>query len=86
MTRANTFNNPFSDTSTHLVEMSDDLSQELFANGVAKSMYPQIESDGHYCQPVDEILEHKKDGNETPASNEYITLCNDIRVPKIITR
>lgn len=40
MTRANTFNNPFSDTSTHLVEMSDDLSQELFANGVAKSMYP----------------------------------------------
>ena len=78
--------NPMLDTSEYMVRMSDGSTQELTANIIAESMFSQIDSEGHHCQLLHEISDHKKDNSAIPISDGTFQTRSGNIVPKKTTR
>jgi hypothetical protein len=56
-------NNMILDSWLYKVEFPDGSTHTFAANIIAKSIYSQIDDEGHSYQLLDEIINHSKDGN-----------------------
>jgi hypothetical protein len=55
--------NPLLDTREYIVEYSDGSLDVLTANNIAESLYSRVDSEGHEQMLMQEIIDHKFDGN-----------------------
>jgi hypothetical protein len=55
--------NPILDTREYEVEFPDGTVDILTANTIAESMYSQVDAEGQEYSLLDEIIDHKSDGN-----------------------
>jgi hypothetical protein len=63
--------NPILDTRVYEVEFSDGATQEFSANIIAESLYSQVDEEGRQYIIMEEISEHKKDGNAIGIDDGY---------------
>ena len=65
--------NPFLNTVTYDIELSDGQVKEYGANIIAENMLTQVNSDGYSLSLMDSIVDHCKDPSETiPVEEKYI--------------
>lgn len=65
-------NNPFLDTREYEVQLTDGSTLELTANQIAENMIALTNAAGQHYQLIDEIIDHKSDGNAIPVSEGTI--------------
>jgi len=63
--------NPILDTRSYLVEFPDGDVTEYTANIIAESMIAQCDSNGNDVKLLDEIVDHKSDGNAVKDADRY---------------
>ena len=69
-------------TSEYTVEISDRSSQEITSNIIVEPMFTQVDSGGHHCQLLQEIIDHRKYRSSIPISDGMICSRNGNMVPK----
>ena len=59
--------NPLLDSSVYEVEFEDGAVERYHANIIAEHIYSQVDQDGYGRALLDEIIDHKSDGNAVPS-------------------
>ena len=63
--------NPLLDTRSYVVEFPDGDTTEYTANVIAENMIAQCDADGHNIRLMEEIMDHKSDGNAVRDADRY---------------
>ena len=72
-------NNPLLDTREYEIEYLDGTIDILTANNIAESLYSRVDAEGHEHMLMNEIIEHKFDGNLLPKDDMTIPGTNRLR-------
>ena len=65
--------NPILDTRLYEVEFIDGTIEAITANVIAENLLAQVDSEGHRQMMLDEIIDHRSDGNAVQKKNGFIT-------------
>ena len=65
--------NPILDTRMYEVEYSDGHIAAMSANAIAENLLSQVDPDGHRLLTFHSIIDHRTDGSEVTAANEFAT-------------
>ena len=68
--------NPILDTRVYEVEYQDGHSASLAANAIAENLFAQIDDDGHRSVLLQDIVDHRVNGEEITKDNAFITSPN----------
>ena len=68
--------NPILDTRMYEVEYQDGTKTALAANHIAENLFSQIDDDGHRQVLLDEIIDHRTNGQEVKQQDAFVTLRN----------
>jgi hypothetical protein len=79
-------NNPILDTRLYEVEFPDGSTDAFSANVIAESMYSQIDDEGHSYQLLQEIIDHKSDGNAVVKDDGFTEQPDGTRMPRMTTK
>jgi hypothetical protein len=71
--------NPLLDTREYLIEFNDGSIDVLTANAIAESMYAQVDAEGRAYSLLDQIIEHKSDGNALSKDDAYLPGTRQLR-------
>ena len=75
------------DTREYVVEFTDGLCEDYFANVIAECMYAQIDSEGNRHQLLDEILtDHRSNNSAITIADGFTTSRNGNHVREQTTR
>jgi hypothetical protein len=66
--------NPILDTRSYQVEFPDGELAAYSANLIAESMYAQCDVDGNQFRLIDELVDHRKDGNQVEFADRFVTV------------
>jgi hypothetical protein len=78
--------NPLLDTRVYEIEFLDGTIEAVTANIIAKNLLSQVDSEGQRQLMLDEIIDHRTNGNEVPLLHGYSTSSNGKRRRKLTTR
>ena len=73
-------------TSVYEVEFEDGSVERYHANILAEHIYSQVDQDGYGRTLLDEIIDHKADGNAVPKSEGFVRTRNGAPTPKQTTK
>jgi hypothetical protein len=62
-----------------VIEYDDGSLDILTANAIAEAMYSQVNAEGRAYSLLDQIIEHKSDGNALKMDNAYLPGTNQLR-------
>ena len=78
--------NPLLDTSVYEVEFEDGSVERYHANIIAEHIYSKVDQDGYGRTLLDEIIDHKVDGNAVPRSEGFVRTRNGAPTPRQTTK
>ena len=78
--------NPLFDSREFIVKFEDESQHRFRANQIAEAIYSQVDQEGRQFLILDEIVDHRKDGNAIPQENGFWISKNGNRVPKKTTK
>jgi hypothetical protein len=78
--------NPILDTREYEVELPDGSTNVYSANIIAENMYSQIDDEGREFLLMQEITDHKVDGNAVTKDDGFTVLKNGERKPRMTTK
>ena len=64
--------NPFLNTMLYKSELPDGAVEELADNSIAENLWEQCDDDGFMCQILDEIVDHRTNGQVISTEDAYI--------------
>ena len=78
-------NNPLLDTRAYEIEFSDDMTEFLTDNIIAKNLLAQFNEEGHRKIILDQIIDHRQDVNAIGKEDAFTKTSNVTKRRKMIT-